>query len=433
MMRYIPLTKSDQEAMLKVIGVESVEALFSTIPADIRKKSLSGLPFGKTEAELTHFFKNLSLKNEISGSNGWSSYLGCGAYEHFTPSVVDALSMRGEFATAYTPYQPEVSQGTLQAIFEFQSMIANLYGMDVANASMYDGASATAEAVLMAVRVKKKKTILVSLGVHPEYRKVIQSYVSDMDVVLKNIDLNDQGMTDVAKSDQDIAGILVAQPNYFGVIEDLKKISNFAKSVDAMFIVTNTEPIAFGLLKPPGKFDADIVAGEGQSFGNGLSFGGPYVGLFTTRKPLLRQMPGRLVGQTVDQDNRKGYVLTLATREQHIRREKATSNICTNHSLCALRSAIHMALLGRSGLKELAQQNYARAQTLKRMLLEIKGVSLKYEAPFFNEFTLNLPVSSSSFLAGMQEMKILAGVPVSTWDDSRKTEVIISVTETKTI
>lgn len=433
-MRYIPLTKNDQETMLKTIGVQTINDLFASIPQNIRKKGITHVPKGMSESELLRFFKTLSQKNGTPLRSSWSSYLGCGANEHFIPSVVDAISMRGEYATAYTPYQPEVSQGTLQAIFEFQSMVANLFGMEVANASMYDGASAAAEAVLMALRVKDSERIYLSAGLHPEYKKVILSYISDISAEVIELPLDEQtGQTNYSGIKDSAAAVVVAQPNFYGVLEDVRRASAAAKSTQAMLVAVNTEPVAYGMTQPPGFHGADIVVGEGQSFGSYVSFGGPYVGLFATKKEFIRQMPGRLVGETIDQAGKKGYVLTLSTREQHIRRDKATSNICTNHSLCALRAAIHMALLGESGVRELAKVNYNHAHYLKTQLAGIAGLEFKYSGAFFNEFAIKLPITSEAYLSKMEEEGILGGVPLSLWNEDQSREVLISVTETKTL
>jgi glycine dehydrogenase subunit 1 len=342
-MRYIALTDQDRKEMLKTLSLTSADQLFDHIPAEIRKKQTAGLPSAKSEFELKRYFQNLSKKN-IS-SIEWKTYLGAGCYDHFIPTVVDALSSRGEFATAYTPYQAEISQGTLQAIFEFQSMIANLFEMDVSNASMYDGASSAAEAILMALRCKKGKTVYLSKGIHPEYLHVIRSYLSEIDVEFIEMDVDATGRTIIPTLKNETSCVVLSQPNFFGVIEDLEKATKHIHAANVLSVVVTTEAMAFGVLQPPGRFGVDIVAGEGQSFGNYPSFGGPFVGLLCAKKEFLRQLPGRLVGQTKDSEGNPGYVLTLSTREQHIRRDKATSNICTNHSLCALRSAIYLSWL----------------------------------------------------------------------------------------
>lgn len=429
-MRYIALTDQDRQEMLKVLGKSTADQLFDHIPASIRKKQTPGLPPAKSEFELKRYFQNLSKKN-IS-SIEWKTYLGAGCYDHFIPTVVDALSSRGEFATAYTPYQAEISQGTLQAIFEFQSMIANMFEMDVSNASMYDGASASAEAILMALRCKKGKTVYVSKGIHPEYLQVIHSYLSEMDVEFIEMDVDATGRTIIPNLKSDTSCVVLSQPNFFGVIEDLEKASKSIKDQNALSVVITTEVMAYGLLTPPGRVGADIVAGEGQSFGNYPSFGGPFVGLLCAKKEYLRQLPGRLVGQTKDQAGNPGYVLTLSTREQHIRRDKATSNICTNHSLCALRSAIYLSTVGYQGLREIALKNYQLSEYLKKQLATIPGIEISYTGSTFNEFVVKLPISSDSFLAKMEQEHIVSGVPLDKWFSERRNEIMITVTETKT-
>jgi glycine dehydrogenase subunit 1 len=429
--RYIPLTQSDREEMLRTIGVKSSEDLFASIPASIRFKGAPDLPSQKTESELRSFFSDLANQNVVPGKS-WQSFLGAGAYEHFIPTVVDAISSRGEFSTAYTPYQPEVSQGTLQAIFEFQSLVANLFTLDVANASMYDGASALAEAVLMAMRVNDKRNrVLISKALHPEYLNVIRSYVSETGAELVPIDIDTDGRTKLPELGAEVVTLVLQQPNFLGVVENLEAAAKAVHASGGLLTVATTEPMAFGMLKGPGSQGADIVAGEGQSFGNALSYGGPYVGLFAARQEHVRQMPGRLVGRTVDSTGKEGYCLTLSTREQHIRRERATSNICTNHSLCALRATVYLALVGKRGLREIAKRNLWAASVLKKKLAEIRGVEFPYSAPTFNEFVIRLPVSASAFLHTMENEKILAGVPLSNWDSARDRDLLVTVTETK--
>ncbi len=430
-MRYIPLTDADRKAMLAAIGVSSTEELFSSIPRDIRRRQPLDLPPAMTEAEIRSYFSALSRRNEATPVNNWHSYLGGGCYEHFIPSVVDAIASRGEFSTAYTPYQPEVSQGTLQAIFEFQSMVANLFSLEVANASMYDGASALSEAVMMALRIKEGKQVYLSKGIHPDYRKVIHSFLSEVDVELVELDLDHEGRTDFSKLETGSAALVMQQPNFYGVVESIKPAALAIHAAGGLMLVSTIEAMAFGILKGPGAQGADIVAGEGQSFGNPESFGGPHVGMFATKKEFVRQMPGRLVGRALDSEGKRGYVLTLSTREQHIRRERATSNICTNHSLCALRASVHMALLGARGIREVAIRNAFMARQLRSALLGVKGMEAPYTGPIFNEFVLRLPVTSEAFLASMEKEKILAGIPLSRWEKGKDRELLVSVTETK--
>ncbi len=428
-MRYISLTDQDRQEMLKTLGLSSANQLFDHIPSSIRKKNGSNLAPAKSEFELKKHYQHLAKKN-IS-SIDWKTYLGAGCYDHFIPTVVDALSSRGEFSTAYTPYQPEISQGTLQVIFEFQSMIANLFEMDISNASMYDGASATAEAILMALRCKKGKKIYISKAAHPEYIQVVRSYISDIDVEIIEMDVDVTGQTIIPNLDNETSCVVLSQPNFFGVIENLERASKQIKQKDAIFVVMTTEAMSYGVLQPPGRFGADIVSGEGQSFGNYPSFGGPFVGLLCAKKEYLRQLPGRLVGQTKDQNGQPGYVLTLSTREQHIRREKATSNICTNHSLCALRASIYLSTVGYQGLREIALKNYQVTQYLKTQLMSIPGVELPYSGNTFNEFVIKLPISSEAYFAKMEESKIIPGLALSKWFKDRRNEILVTVTETK--
>lgn len=429
-MRYIALTDPDRNEMLKALGLKSTDDLFSHIPSSIRKKGAAGLPSAKSEFELKRYFQNVAKKNVPSTE--WKTYLGAGCYDHFIPTVVDALSSRGEFATAYTPYQAEISQGTLQAIFEFQSMIANLFEMDVSNASMYDGASASAEAILMALRCKKGKSVYLSKGIHPEYLHVIRSYLSEIDVELIEMDVDATGRTIIPALKPDTSCVVLSQPNFFGAIEDLEKATKTLKEKNVLSVVITTESMSMGILNPPGRYGVDIVAAEGQSFGNYPSFGGPFVGLLCAKKEYLRNLPGRLVGQTKDSEGRPGYVLTLSTREQHIRRDKATSNICTNHSLCALRTAIYLSTVGYQGLREIALKNFQLTEYLKKQLADISGVQLSYTGTTFNEFVLKLPISTDAFISKMEESKIMPGIPLSKWFSERRNEILITVTETKT-
>jgi glycine dehydrogenase subunit 1 len=429
-MRYIALTDQDRKEMLKTLKLTSADQLFDHIPSEIRKKQTAGLPSAKSEFELKRYFQNLS--NQNVSSIDWKTYLGAGCYDHFIPTVVDALSSRGEFATAYTPYQAEISQGTLQAIFEFQSMIANMLEMDVSNASMYDGASAAAEAILMALRCKKGKTVYISKGIHPEYVQVIHSYLSEIDVEFIEMEVDATGRTVIPALKPETSCVVLSQPNFFGVIEDLEKATKTIAGANVLSVVISSEMMAYGLLQPPGRFGVDIVAGEGQSFGNYPSFGGPFVGLLCAKKEYLRQLPGRLVGQTQDQAGNPGYVLTLSTREQHIRRDKATSNICTNHSLCALRAAIYLSTVGHQGLREIALKNFQLAEYLKAQLATVPGVEIAYTGATFNEFVVKLPISSKAFLSKMEESHIIPGLPLDKWFADRRNEIMVTVTETKT-
>ncbi len=432
-MRYFSLTEHDQKQMLDAIGKSSLEQLFDSLPKEVFHQGQLNLPSVKEEYELQSYFESLAQKN-FSAQKNYKSYLGGGAYEHFIPYVVDALSSRGEFTTAYTPYQAEISQGTLQAIFEFQSMVASLLGVGVANASMYDGASALAEAVLMALRIQKKRhKVFVSQGIHPEYIKTIQSYIDPSQCEIQYLPLDENGYTKLPNLDESVACIVVGYPNFYGVIEPLDKIVEQCKQYGVLTIACFTEALAFGLLKSPGELGADIVVGEGQSLGNPLSFGGPYVGLMGSDEQYVRQLPGRLVGKTVDSEGTPGYVLTLSTREQHIRRQKATSNICTNHSLCALRAAIYMGALGQKGIESIALNNHEKTEYLKSELLQLDGVELLFHGATFNEFALKLTkVTMEQWKQAFEKNNIASGIDLSRFDKTLNNVLLVNCTETKT-
>jgi glycine dehydrogenase subunit 1 len=384
-MPYIPHSDADRRAMLAAIGVQSVEELLADVPAHVRFPDLN-LPPALSEMEARRELESLARSN-FTAADG-PCFLGAGAYHHFVPAVVDAILRRGEFYTAYTPYQPEVSQGTLQAIFEYQTMICALTGMAVSNASHYDGATAVAEAVITAVNVHrmKRRKVIISPYVHPEYRAVVRTYTQGM-----GLEIGDREIGRLADSlDQDTACVVVQSPDFFGRIEDLTPLAEAAHAAGALLVVV-VDPIALGLLKSPGEFGADIVVGEGQGMGAGLNFGGPYLGFFATREEYVRRMAGRLVGQTVDADGKRGFVLTLSTREQHIRREKATSNICTNQGLVALAAAVYMAALGRCGMRQVAELCYHRAHYARQRIGEIDGFSVGDDGPFFKEFVVRCP------------------------------------------
>ncbi|SNR87813.1 MULTISPECIES: aminomethyl-transferring glycine dehydrogenase subunit GcvPA [unclassified Azospirillum] len=411
-MRYLPLTETDRSAMLATIGVDSVDALFRDVPEQARLKGpIAGLSNHMGELAVERHLSRLAAKNVTASSVPF--FIGGGAYKHHVPASVDQTLLRGEFLTSYTPYQPEVTQGTLQYLFEFQTQVALLTGMDVANASMYDGATGTAEAVLMAARINKRNKVILSGGLHPHYREVVETTcgVMGMDIRAQAPDWkNAEDLT--ALIDGETACIVVQTPSLFGHLRDFTALCDAAHAKGTLVIVVVTEVVSLGLLTPPGEMGADIVVCEGQSIGNGLNFGGPYVGLFATRDKYVRQMPGRLCGQTVDADGKRGFVLTLSTREQHIRREKATSNICTNSGLCALAFTIHLSLLGEQGLTKLARVNHANAVTLADKLEAVKGVKIVNDG-FFNEFTVKLPKKAAKVLSKLAERGILAGVPVS--------------------
>jgi len=410
-MRYLPLSDTDRSEMLARIGVKSVDELFADIPKDLLLKEPVDLPRRKGEWEVERILSRMSARNVSASSVPF--FVGAGAYKHHVPATVDHLIQRSEFLTSYTPYQPEIAQGTLQYLFEFQTQVAALTGMEVANASMYDGSTGTGEAVLMAHRVTKRRKAVLSGGLHPHYAEVVRT-LSDMasdSVVTLQPDVS--GNEDILSQIDDTTSCVVVQsPDVFGNVRDLKPIAEKAHKHGALLIAVFTEAVSLGLVASPGSQGADIVVGEGQSIGNALNFGGPYVGLFATQSKFIRQMPGRLCGETVDADGNRGFVLTLSTREQHIRRDKATSNICTNSGLCALAFTIHMTLLGETGLKRLARVNHANAIKLADQLAGVKGVEVLNKT-FFNEFTVKLAKPAAEMVERLAEKGILAGVPVS--------------------
>ncbi len=409
-MRYLPLTDADRQAMLARIGVGHVDALFANVPKD---KLLAGpvdLPKAKGEIEVERALAGLAARNTPAGSVPF--FVGAGAYRHHVPATVDHLIQRSEFLTSYTPYQPEIAQGTLQYLYEFQTQVAMLTGMEVANASMYDGSTAAAEAVLMAHRVTRRRKAVLSGNLHPHYRETIEtiSRMAGDEVVAP---LPQGAAEDLSRLiDASVSCVVVQNPDFFGQVRDLSTLAEKVHAAGALLVVVFTEVVSLGLVQPPGAMGADIVVGEGQSIGNALSFGGPYVGLFATRQKYVRQMPGRLCGETVDKEGRRGFVLTLSTREQHIRREKATSNICTNSGLCVLAFTIHMTLLGEAGLKRLARINHANAVKLADMLAKVPGVSVLNDT-FFNEFTIRLPGKGADVIEKLGAKGVLGGVPAS--------------------
>ena len=434
-MRYLPHTQEDVAAMLGRIGIDSLEDLFAEIPAAVRLERPLNLPPPLAESELLRELRRLAGMN--AGVADFHSFLGGGAYNHFAPAVVDQLISRGEFYTAYTPYQPEISQGTLQAIFEFQTLICQLTGMEAANASMYDGASACAEAVLMAVRLTRRHKVLISRALHPGYRATVTAYCRYLDMQLEEVAVAADGRTDpadlLAKLDEDTAGLVIGYPNYFGCIEDLGQAAEAAHAAGAQLIAAVAEPLALGLLKSPGELDADIVVGDGQSFGLPVSFGGPYVGFFAARQKSLRAMPGRLVGETTDLDGKRGFVLTLATREQHIRREKATSNICSNQGLCALVTTIFLSLFGKQGLRELAMQNHAKAAYTRQGIEALPGFSLPFAVAGFNEFVVRVESGDTAgVLAALEDQQILGGIPLGGEYPELQDCFLVCVTEQNT-
>ena len=426
-LRYIPHTEEDCRRMLEVMGVKRVEDLFETIPKEFRLSKPLSLPNPLSEPDLLRHLQG--LQGQV-----FSSFLGAGAYHHFIPAVVSHLTSRSEFYTAYTPYQPEISQGTLQAIFEYQTLMCQLTGMKVSNASMYDGASSLAEAVLMAYRITKRKRVLLSQAIHPEYRRVIQTYIDpDQQEIVPIPYQKSEGRTDqkalVDLLDEDVSAVFIQSPNFLGVIEDLHQIGEKVHQKGGLMVIGFSEAIAYGILKPPGEFGADIVAGEGQSLGIPLSFGGPYLGIFTTREEFVRNMPGRLVGETVDLERRRGFVLTLATREQHVRRERATSNICTNEGLCALMATIFLSCFGKEGLRELAMMNLNKAEYAKRLVSGIHGCRLAFSSPTFNEFVLEIDGDPEKVLEELKKERILGGLSLEKFYPELNHHHLVTVTE----
>ncbi len=428
-MRYLPHTQEDVAAMLEVIGAKDLDDLFAPIPADCRRKEPLNLPPPLSEWELDNYMDKLAADMAVAPE--YKLFLGAGSYDHHIPEVVKQLLRRGEIFTAYTPYQPEVSQGTLQGIYEYQTLITRLLNMEVANASMYDGASALAEALLMAIRVTRRKKIAVSEAIHPHYRQVVKTYFDPTGYEIVLLPAGADGRTVLANLPDvsELAAVAVQSPNFFGCLEDLEAVAKAARQDPKTLLVTAfSEPLAFGLYKPPGSFDADIVCGEGQSLGNARSFGGPGLGIFATKKKYMRTMPGRLVGKTVDRDGRRGFVLTLSTREQHIRREKATSNICSNQGLCATAAAMYMACLGGSGFASLARLNFDKAEYLKAALKKA-GAEIPFAAPTFNEFVVKLPGDTYRQLLAK---KIVAGLPLEPYYANLAGHYLVCVTETAT-
>ena len=407
-MRYLPLIDKDRSEMLAAIGASSIDALFADVPAGARRQGLLDLPLAMGEIEVERRLAAMAAKNLNAGSA--PCFLGGGAYRHHVPAAVDHLIQRGEFLTSYTPYQPELAQGTLQYLFEFQTQVALLTGMEVANASLYDGATACAEAVAMAHRVTRRNRTVLSGGLHPHYRAVCATYAQFADIDLVHADPA-PGVEDLASLiDGGTACVVVQNPDFWGAVRDHSALAERCHQAGALLVVVITEMLSLGAIRPPGEMGADIVAAEGQSIGNALNFGGPYLGLFASREKFVRQMPGRLVGETTDAEGRRGWVLTLATREQHIRRERATSNICTNSGLCALAFTIHTALLGEAGLVGLARLNHATAVITAERLAAIPGVALVNDS-FFNEFTVRLPCAAVPVVEALAARGILGGIP----------------------
>lgn len=427
-MRYLPKSPSERQEMLSAIGVRSADGLFASIPSQFRLKELLELPGPLSETEIIKFFTERAAENSV----GYTSFLGAGVYNHLRSVVTDAIIQRGEFLTSYTPYQAEISQGTLQAIFEFQTLMCQLTGQEVANASMYDGSTALTEAVLMADRITGKRRVVMSRAVHPEYRQVLATYARNLDIEVVEVGYTASGQMDLEALrglvHDDTSCVVTQSPNFFGVIEPIAEITEIAHQLEALSVVAITEAVSLGAVKPPA--EADIVAMEGQSFGLAPSYGGPFVGVIATRDKFVRQIPGRLAGQTVDGAGRRGFCLTLATREQHIRREKATSNICTNQALCALAATVHLCLLGKDGLKEMAAQNVAKARFAADLLTKVPGVKLAFTGPVFNEFVIELPRSVKIVNASLRREKIIGPLAIGTWYTELSKRGLVCVTET---
>ena len=430
-MRYLPHSAAERADMLAVIGAGSAEALFGSVPKGALLTRPVDLPAHSPEFLVEAHMKALAAKNHAAADGPF--FVGAGAYRHHIPATVDHLIQRSEWLTAYTPYQPEVSQGTLQMLFEFQTQVAHLTGMEVANASMYDGSTATAEAVLMARRLTRKDKIILSGGLHPHYRDVVSTYLDNSPNLIR-LPASPEGQGDIlSQIDDDTAAIVIQTPDFFGHLRDVEKAAEAVHAKGGLLIVVVTEVVSLGLIEAPGALGADIVVCEGQSIGNSLSFGGPYVGLMATRKEFIRQMPGRLCGETVDADGNRGFVLTLSTREQHIRREKATSNICTNSGLCALAFSIHLSLLGETGLRQLAALNHGRARELRDAVAALPGVEV-LTPRFFNEIAVRTPGAAAALVEACLADGVVAGVPFSRLDPHAGMDdvLLLAATETTT-
>jgi glycine dehydrogenase subunit 1 len=435
-MRYFPNSKIETDEMLATIGVESVGELFRDIPEAARIVERLTLPEPLSEQELLCELRDLAKLN--GACSDYRSFLGGGAYDHYVPVAVDQLASRSEFYTAYTPYQPEISQGTLQAMFEFQTMVCGLLGMNISNASLYDGATAVAEAAWMVRRVSRKQRIIVAGALHPDYRQVLLTYTEPFEQDFDFVDADPAtGAVSVdalrAAWTPETAAVIVQSPNFYGVLEDMAGISAFVRAQNGLLVHGFTDALAFGLVKPPGAYGADIAAGEGQALGIPVSFGGPYLGLFAARGRLVRSMPGRLVGETVDSKGDRGYVLTLSTREQHIRRERATSNICTNQGLCALSAAIYMSLMGPRGIQRVATASHLLSERLKASLSKVKGVKVPMAGPTFNEFVIELPMAAKDVVEAGVAIGIVPGLDLGRFHESSERRMLVSLTEKRSL
>ncbi len=434
-MSYIPNTDENRREMLDAIGVESIDDLFAGIPEAVRFRGDMDLPSAMSEMELVKHMAELAGKN--LSTDEYVCFLGAGAYDHFLPSVVDHILSREEFYTAYTPYQPEVSQGTLQSIFEFQTMISELTGMDVANASMYDGATTVMEAALMAGRLVRRggNRVLISESVHPEYRRVLETYLCSLEWEMVEIPMV-EGVTDLdalrREADDETLTVIVQNPNFFGLLEPVDEIGSVVDNAGKAMFTVACDPISLGLLKPPSESGADIVVGEGQSLGNPLSFGGPYLGFFAAGSKHIRRMPGRIISETVDEDGVRGYVMSMQTREQHIRRARATSNICTNEALNALAATVYLSLMGKTGLREVAEQSLQKAHYAAQAIDALDGFSLQYDQPFFKEFVVQCERPAAEVVQSMLEHNILAGVDLGRFYPDMDHSLLVAVTEKRT-
>jgi len=429
-MRYLPKSRAERDAMLAAIGVKSIDDLFSSIPERYRLHEALKLPGPYAEAEIIRYFKDRAGENSL----GHTSFLGAGVYNHLRSVVTDTIIQRGEFLTSYTPYQAEIAQGTLQAIFEFQTLVCQLTGQEVANASMWDGSTATTEAVLMAERITRRRRVLVARSLHPQYRDVLRTYGRNSGLEVEEVRFGADGALDQSGLQSmlrdDVAALVVQSPNFFGAIESVAELADGLRASGALLVVAVTEGVSLGLVRPPA--EADIVALEGQSFGLPPSYGGPFVGVIATQQKFVRQMPGRLAGQAADSQGRRGFVLTLAAREQHIRREKATSNICTNQALCALAATVHLTLLGKEGLREMAEQNLSKAQFALSELLKIPDIRRAFDAPFFNEFTIVLPRSVEAVNEQLLKERIVGPLALDFLYPEMPNHGLVCVTETTT-
>lgn len=431
-MRYLPLTDPEREEMRKTIGIKETRELFSDIPKDKSYFSLADLPASLCESELLDKFNEIGRKNTFPG---FLSFLGGGAYRHFIPELVNFLSNKSEFLTPYTPYQPEVSQGSLQGMFEYQTMMAQLTGMDIANSSLYDGGTAAAEGIILALKKSKKQHILVAGNIHPEYIEIMRTYIKyldyKMDIVPFAAETGKLELAELAgKINQDTAGFIFQSPNFFGVVEEGQQISELLHSKNSYALQIVTEALSLAFLVPPGENGVDIVVGEAQSFGLPLGFGGPYLGFIAAKSEFLRQMPGRFVGQTLDTKGNRGYVLTLSTREQHIKRERATSNICTNEAWCAFRAGIYLVTMGKKGLQDIAKTNHLNTAYFVKQAAKLKNVRIKYQKDFYNEVVLELKNGKADeFLKKLEAKKILAGIPLHWFYPDQQNTVLINFTE----